>query len=125
MTPPVTVFVVDDDEAMRRSIVFLLGAAGFSVRSFASGEELLAACDDGSRGCVLLDVDMPGIDGIATAEMLRACGSKLAILLMTGGNVARAEARARASELGPILQKPLRSNALLRAVRDVLARLPD
>ncbi|MEK0085599.1 response regulator transcription factor [Benzoatithermus flavus] len=120
-----TVFVVDDDEAVRRSIVFLLVAAGFSVHSFASGEELLAACDDGSRGCVLLDVDMPGMDGITIAEMLRARGSKLAILLMTGGNVARAEARAHDLGLRPILQKPLLANVLLRAVRDVLARLPD
>src|SRR6476660_7058254 len=80
------VYVIDDDPAMRDSLDFLLGSAGFSVRVFDSAQTFLNELPGMAVGCVVTDVRMPGIDGI---ELLRQLNSpstarKLPVIVMTG-----------------------------------------
>lgn len=114
------VLVVDDDEAFRRSMTLLLTACGFAVRSFTCGEDLLAACDDEARGCLVIDVHLPGLDGFRTIEQLRARGSTLPALLMTGRPDESMREQAAAGGLPDVLEKPLPGHVLVQAIRTVL-----
>lgn len=115
------VLVVDDDEAFRRSLTLLLTAYGFQVRGFASGEELLAACDGAERGCLLADVHLPGIDGFRIVELLRGRGVGIPALLMTGRPDPDMRDRAAAAGLPAVLEKPLPGHLLIKAIREALA----
>ena len=83
--PPVpTVFVVDDDVSFLRSVSRLLGASGFHVVIHNSAREFLSMLQPGTAGCVVSDLKMPGIDGMALQEALQKAGSPLPILFLTG-----------------------------------------
>src|SRR5947207_13851984 len=77
------VYVVDDDEAMRDSLGFLLGSADFNVTIFESAQHFLDAVSGIGFGCVLSDVRMPGIDGIELLKRLKASHSTFPVLIMT------------------------------------------
>jgi two-component system response regulator FixJ len=79
-----TVFVVDDDPAVRDSLEVMLGAAGYHLRIFASGAEFLASDTGGTRGCVLVDVRMPGMDGLELQRQMKARAIGLPVIFMTG-----------------------------------------
>ncbi|CAN5222502.1 response regulator FixJ [soil metagenome] len=114
------VFIVDDDEAIRQSVGFLLRKAGYSVSAFASGDEFLKAVTRDSQGCVLLDVRMPGIDGLEVQARLNALGIVLPVIMLTGhGDVTLA---VRAIKAGAIefLEKPFERTILLAAIEDGL-----
>src|SRR3954453_3745248 len=86
MPPSTKVYVIDDDPAMRDSLDFLLGSAGFNVRLFDSAQTFLTELPDLAIGCVVTDIRMPGIDGI---ELLRRLNfspgaRKLPVIVMTG-----------------------------------------
>ena len=68
------VHVVDDDDAIRRSVSFALKTSGFQVRVYESGSDLLKAASDLETGCILLDIRMPGMDGLEVQEALKAEG---------------------------------------------------
>jgi two-component system response regulator FixJ len=78
-----TVFIVDDDAAVRDSLSLLLGLHGHKTRSFARGEDFLATMDPAPRGCVLLDLRMPDVDGIAVQAALAARGIMLPVIILT------------------------------------------
>ena len=78
------VYVIDDDEAMRDSLDFLLGAADFQVTLFESALNFLDALSTLDFGCVVSDVRMPGIDGIELLKRLKAGGSLFPVVIMTG-----------------------------------------
>jgi two-component system response regulator FixJ len=84
MSPEPQVHVIDDDPAVLRSISFLLATHGMPVRTYGSGAAFLAAHAQGVAGCILSDVRMPELDGIALLRALRAAGSDLPFLVMTG-----------------------------------------
>jgi two-component system response regulator FixJ len=110
------VAVVDDDEVVRLSITYLLGAAGHHVLSFASGDDFLAARLPEHLDCVLLDLNMPGRSGIEVLDALAGRGEAPAVVVITGqGNVALA---VEAIKRGAIdfLEKPYAPTALLAAV---------
>lgn len=69
-----TVFVVDDDAAVTKALSRLLGANGWRVRSFASAEAFLEAREPDAAGCLVLDVNLPGLDGLALQQRLRETG---------------------------------------------------
>ena len=69
---PLTLYVVDDDEALRRSLLLLLYSQGLAVQAFDSGEAFLDAVDPNQPGCVILDLRMGGMSGLAVFERLRA-----------------------------------------------------
>jgi two-component system response regulator FixJ len=79
-----TVFVVDDDPAVRDSLEAMLGAAGYRCTLFASGAEFLAGDPGAARGCVLVDVRMPGMDGLELQRQMKARGIALPVIFMTG-----------------------------------------
>lgn len=79
-----TVFVVDDDRAVRSSLGMLLETEGFKVRTHDSGEGFLAAFDDRHRGCLILDLRMPGMNGLEVQAELTKRGSRLPIIFLSG-----------------------------------------
>ena len=106
------VYVIDDDEAMRDSLNFLLGAADFDVTLFESAQHFLDSLPS-DFGCVVSDVRMPGIDGIELLKRLKASRSTLPVLIMTGhGDVPLA---VEAMKLGAIdfLEKPIEDDRLI------------
>ncbi len=79
-----TLYVVDDDEALRRSLLLLLFAQGMAVRGFESGEAFLQALDPQQVGCVILDLRMSGMSGLAVLEQLRMRQSPLVVVFLSG-----------------------------------------
>ena len=110
------VYVIDDDEAMRDSLNFLLGAADFDVSLFESAQQFLEVAAGVDFGCVVSDVRMPGVDGIEMLKRLKASRSTLPVLIMTGhGDVPLA---VEAMKLGAIdiLEKPFEDDRLIGMV---------
>ncbi len=114
------VVVIDDDDAFRHSLTMMLAAFGFEVRSFASAEEFIAVFDGGTRGCLLIDVHMPGLDGFHAIEELRRRGLSMPALLMSGRPDAAMRKRAAAAGLPPVMEKPTPASVLIDAVRRAL-----
>lgn len=117
-----TIYVVDDDPAMRDSLEFLLGTAGFRVASFASAAAFLAALPDLEFGCVVSDLRMPGIDGMELLRRLATQPSPPPTVIMTGhGDVPLA---VEAMKLGAtdFLEKPFEDEHLIRAIESSLRR---
>lgn len=115
------VILVDDDPAVAHAIHFSFDLEGLDVRSFRDGESLLAADDLPGSGCLILDHNLPGMDGLALLERLRAAGVELPAILITTNP--RAALRNRAAAAGvPIIEKPLLTDALLTTVRKALVR---
>jgi len=120
MTDDATVHVIDDDEAVRHSLAFLLDCAGLGVRCYGSAAGFLAVASELTRGCVLSDVRMPGLDGLALQRRLQELGSRLPLILMTGhGDVPMAVAALKAGAVD-FLEKPFDDAKLLSAVRAAL-----
>lgn len=82
--PALTLFVVDDDEALRRSLLLLLFSQGLAVQGFDSGEAFLQTLDDRQTGCVILDLRLGGMNGLAVLEQLRLRHSPLVTLMLSG-----------------------------------------
>jgi two-component system, LuxR family, response regulator FixJ len=117
-----TVHVVDDDDAMCRTLERLLESAGFRVVSYGSSSVFLEAAPGLSAGCVLLDIQMPGLDGLAVQARLNRLGVPLPVIMMTAhGDVARA---VRAMKAGAVdfLEKPLDEETLLNGIEAALTR---
>lgn len=111
-----TVHVVDDDAAIRQSLSFMLGKAGYDVVCHVTGASFLKTPAADMRGCVLLDIRMPGIDGLAVQEQLAHRGIALPVIMLTGhGDVALA---VRAIKAGAIefLEKPFERQTLIAAL---------
>jgi FixJ family two-component response regulator len=117
-----TVFVVDDDPSFLRSISRLLRAAGFAVISFSSAAEFLAGLKPDLAGCVVSDLLMPEMDGMALQEALQKAGSPLPIVFLTGhGNIpTTVQAMRRGAE--DFLTKNAAKEELMAAVNRALAR---
>jgi two-component system response regulator FixJ len=114
--------VIDDDRAMRDSLDFLLGSAGFSVELFDSAEAFLAAPAPRTGGCVLTDIRMGGLDGLELLARLRAAGRDIPVIVMTGhGDVPLA---VKAMKLGAadFVEKPFDGEALIAAVQSAVAK---
>ena len=122
MTDPTRiVHIVDDDEAIRQSIGFLLRKSGYAVETYPSGTQFLKSATRETRGCVLLDVRMPDLDGLEVQARLAQSGITLPVIMLTGhGDVTLA---VRAIKAGAIefLEKPFERTALLAAIETALA----
>ena len=117
-----TVYIVDDDAAMRDSLSLLLGLLGYRAASFASAEALLAAYQDKWTGCVVADLKLPGKSGLELQAELRARGSRLPFVIITGhGDVSSARAAFR-SEAVDFLEKPFDEEDLRAAIEKGLAK---
>lgn len=121
MARDVQVYVVDDDEAVRKSICWLLESADHPARGLASADELLALGPLGGEGCIVTDVRMPGMTGLELMAALAANGSNLPVVVITAhGDVRMA---VEAMKLGALdfVEKPFEEKALLAAVENALA----
>jgi two-component system, LuxR family, response regulator FixJ len=117
-----TVYVVDDDEAVRDSLALLLRSVGLRAIVFDSAQPFLEQIDVGQPGCLVLDIRMPGISGMELAQRLRERDCGLPIIFITGhGDVPMA---VEAMKLGALdfLQKPFRDQELLDRIQQALAR---
>jgi two-component system, LuxR family, response regulator FixJ len=112
-----TVYVVDDDEAVRDSLEILLDAVGHRVRTFASPRALLELAPSLGPGCAVLDVRMPEMDGLELQEELNARGVHLPVIVMTGHGDVPIAVRAMKAGALDFLEKPFADEALLHSVR--------
>lgn len=123
MSDELTVFIVDDDAAVRDALGLLLGIQGYRIALFASGADFLAAWRTEWAGCMLVDIRMPGMDGLALQQHLRERGCALPVIIITGhGDVdlARTAFKAQARDF---LEKPLDERKLIGAIEDVFAEV--
>jgi len=118
--PEPTVFVVDDDRAMRDSLSWLLDSVGLRVRSYATAAEFLADHDPAQPGCLVLDVRMPGMSGLDLQAELARRGVELPTIVITGH--AEVSMAVRAVKAGAIdfIEKPFSDQLLLDRVRQAL-----
>jgi FixJ family two-component response regulator len=120
--PGATVYVVDDEPDMLKALERLLGAAGFSVRTFASPEQFLAQHDDTAPGCIVLDLALPGLSGLELQQALQTMGSALPIVFLTGRGDIAASVRAMKLGAADFLTKPVDADELIAAVAGALER---
>ena len=122
MQPEPVVYVIDDDDAVRQSLEFLLRTAGFTVRSFETAKAFLEIMPQLHSGCIITDVRMPGISGIDLLRRVKELGVDIPVIMITGhGDISLA---VEAMKIGAtdFLEKPFDDDQLLAALRSTLSR---
>ncbi len=116
------IFIVDDDPLIRQSLSELLEAAGFAIECFSGAKEFLDFCTQHTRGCLILDLKMPVMDGAALHAELNARKIQLPVIFLTGyGSIAAAVSAIRSGAMD-FLTKPVDCAVLLARVREALER---
>jgi RNA polymerase sigma factor (sigma-70 family) len=117
-----TVFIVDDDPAVRDALGLLLGVRGYRTAVFASGEAFLQAWRPDWAGCLLIDIRMSGMDGLALQQELAARGCLIPVIIATGhGDVGSARAAFKANAID-FLEKPFDDAKLVAAIEEGFGR---
>lgn len=120
MRSDVTVFVVDDDEAVRESVTAIFRAEGLTVETYGSATAFLQAYHPSRRGCLLVDVRMPEMTGLELYERLARQSAKLPVVVMTGyGDVPTAVRAMKAGALD-FIEKPMAPQQLMETIRRAL-----
>jgi two-component system response regulator FixJ len=114
------VHVIDDDEAIRDSLAFLLATVGLEVRAYDSATAFLAALPDIGAGCIVTDVRMPGISGVDLRRRLRELGIRMPVVVMTGHGDVQLAVEAMKIGARDFIEKPFDDETLLGAVRAAL-----
>jgi two-component system response regulator FixJ len=120
MSNDLTVYVVDDHEAVRDSLGALLDSVGLNVRSFASGREFLDAFEPSLRGCLLLDLRLPDFNGIELQSKLTDLGSKLRTVMISGHGDVPLAVKAMQAGAVDFIEKPYTDEVILSCVRQIL-----
>ena len=121
--PHPTVFVVDDDAAVRKSLVRLLKSAGYHAESFASADEFIECRKRNSLpGCALVDIQMPGIDGLQLQRELIHSTHEIPIIFITGHGDIPSSVKAMKAGAVDFFSKPFNDDDLLRAIREAIQR---
>lgn len=120
--PPPTVYVVDDEPAVLKGLSRLLRSAGLAVAAYSSPGEFLDRLPADPSGCAVLDVAMPGLDGLMLQQALAASGRELPIVFLTGHGDIPTSVRAMKDGAVDFLTKPVDEGDLLRAIRAALER---
>ena len=116
------VYVVDDDPAVRKSLWRLLRSAGYEVSTFASAEDFLQRLEPDASGCAVLDVAMPGLDGLALQKALAERLLALPVLFLTGRGDIPASVKAMKAGATDFLTKPVDDRVLFEAIAQALER---
>ena len=117
------VHIVDDDPAIRRSVGFMLKTSGHRVETYESGSQLLKRSGDLDKGCILLDIRMPGMDGLEVQQALQDKGISLPVTIMTGhGDVSLAVKAMKAGAVD-FIEKPFAKGTLLASLEQGFHRL--
>ncbi len=125
MQPEPDIFVIDDDDAVRQSLEFLLRTAQMNVRSFKSAKAFLEVLPEISSGCIITDVRMPDISGIDLLRKVKERNLEIPVIVVTGhGDIALA---VEAMKIGAVdfLEKPFDDDQLIAAVRAALSKTAD
>ncbi len=117
-----TVFVVDDDSAVREALTLFLESEGFRVEAYAAGRAFLDACQTERCGCAILDISMPEMDGLALQRALADRGIRIPIIFLTGQGTVPKAVRALKGGAVDFLEKPPATAELLDRVRTALAQ---
>ena len=117
------VHLVDDEEAIRRSAGFMLKTSGYRVQTFESGVELLKHARSLEPGCLLLDIRMPGMDGLEVQQSLREQGITLPVIIMTGHGDISVAVKAMKAGAVDFIEKPFEKSVLLAALEQGFSRL--
>ena len=120
-----TVHIIDDDEAARDSLAFLLDCAGLAVRSYESAVEFLNAVPTMEHGCIITDVRMPEMSGVELIGRLKALAVADPVIVITGHADVPLAIQAMKAGVADFLEKPFSDDAILGAVRSALARRTD
>jgi RNA polymerase sigma factor (sigma-70 family) len=114
------VHIVDDDDAMRDSLKWLLESRGLAVELYASGEAFLKAFDNNFRGCLVLDVRMPGMTGLDLYEQLQARASTLPVIFITGHGDVPMAVSALKKGAADFIEKPFNDQDMLRLIESCI-----
>ena len=118
---PVILYIVDDDPEVRRALARLLRSAGYTTRSFGSASEFLVSGEARfSAGCIILDLAMPGLNGLELQEYLSSSGFHRPIIFLTGNGDISKSVRAMKAGAVNFLTKPVDEDELLQAVEEAL-----
>ena len=117
-----TVFIVDDDPSVRDALGLLLGLNGYSVAMFGDAETFLAARQPDWLGCALIDIRMPGIDGLTLQRQLKELGWDIPVVIMTGHGDVDSAREAFRSQAVDFLEKPIDPARLNAAIEDAFAK---
>src|SRR6201997_2404311 len=117
-----TVFVVDDDEAVRSSLRLLLKSVGLAATALPTAQEFLAKYDPQQPGCLVLDVRMPGMSGLELQEQLNMRGAIIPVIFITGHGDVPMAVEAMQQGAFDFLQKPFRDQDLIERVQRALAK---
>jgi FixJ family two-component response regulator len=121
MTNTATIGIVDDDDSVRHSLRQLLRAADFLALTFASAEEYLAHGNGAQVDCLIVDVNLPGMSGVALVQTLAASGSSTPAILITARDDAATLDLIRRASATPHLRKPFNDEQLFAAISRVLS----
>lgn len=126
MSAEALVHVIDDDEAVRDSLEFLLRSVGTPARTYDNPNAFLSGASALTAGCVVTDVRMPDMNGIELLHRLREKGAQLPVIVITGHGDVRLAVEAMKAGAWDFLEKPFSNEALLRTVEAAMSeRLPD
>ncbi len=115
-----TVYIVDDDKDVLRSLAAVLEAEDFEVKALDSGKALLETCDPNSACCLVLDVRMPEMDGLQVQEELNRRGVKIPVIFLTGHGDVPMSVKAMKAGAFDFLQKPVAADTLIARVYSAL-----
>ena len=118
--PNKTVFLIDDDAAVRQGLSFMLRSAGYSVEAFPSAHSFLEDYDPRRGGCLLLDVQMPRMTGLELQQRLNLRGWRVPVIFITGHGTIPLAIAAMKSGAFDFIEKPLREDTLLESVERAL-----
>jgi two-component system, LuxR family, response regulator FixJ len=118
------VHVIDDDDAVRDSLAFLLKSAAFQVATYDSAASFLEAAAQGVSGCIVTDVRMPGMSGIDLLRQLQSQKSTLPVIVVTGHGDVQLAVEAMKAGAVDFLEKPFNDDRVLEAVRSALTKQP-
>src|SRR6476620_10294720 len=122
MQPNSLVHVIDDDEAVRESLVFLLNTARLQVRTYDSATAFLSSLPSAESGCIVTDVRMPGISGVDLLHRLKELKVGMPVIVITGHGDIQLAVEAMKIGAADFIEKPFDDERLLAAVRSALGR---
>jgi FixJ family two-component response regulator len=112
-----TVYVIDDDESIRRALKRLLRSMGYHAVTFESAEDFMEATSCRGEGCLVLDIRLPGMTGLDLQEKLASSGAKYPVIFMTAHDNTQWQERAKKAGAVAYLRKPFDEQSLLNAIQ--------
>ena len=125
MSAEAVIHLVDDDEAIRESLSFLLDTAGFEVKTYESGESFMAALPGVESGCIVTDIRMPGMSGLDLVQAIKAAGRTVPIVVITGHGDVPLAVEAMKAGVADFIEKPFGDEGFLKAIRSALSQGAD